>query len=132
MPAALMLHETDPKQALTDKIGPVDDIELFHGQVLVAVYIAPEKTAGGIIRPGTNIDEDRHQSKIGLILKMGPNAFRPDAKWSWPDDVEVGDWVFFRVSDGWNVTVNGSRDNLCRILEDVDVKGRISHPDQVW
>lgn len=132
MPAALMLHETDPREALIQKIGDVSQIELFHNQVLVAVYMAPEKTAGGIIRPDTNKDEDRHQSKIGLVLKAGPHAFAPDDKWTWPDDIGVGDWVFFRVSDGWNVTLNGSRDNLCRILDDVDVRGRIQHPDQVW
>lgn len=132
MPAALMLHTTDPRKALIDKIGPVDDVELLHNQVLCAVYIAPEKTAGGIIRPANNVDEDRHQSKIGLILKTGPAAFAPDDKWSWPSDMGVGDWVFFRVSDGWNVTVNGNRDNLCRILDDVDIRGRIQHPDQVW
>lgn len=132
MPAALMLHETDPKEALMGKIGDIRDVELFHNQVLVAVYMAPEKTAGGIIRPDTNKDEDRHQSKIGLIVKAGPNAFQADKSWTWPDDIAVGDWVFFRVSDGWNVTVNGARDNLCRILDDVDVRGRIQHPDQVW
>jgi co-chaperonin GroES (HSP10) len=132
MPAALMLHEEDPKQFLLDKIGAVEDVELFHNQVLVAVYMAPEKTAGGIIRPDSNKDEDRHQSKIGLILKKGPMAFTSDDKWSWPSDIGVGDWVFFRVADGWNVTVNGHRDKLCRILDDVDIRGRIQHPDQVW
>ena len=132
MPAALMLHEGDPKQLLLDKIGPVDEVELFHNQVLVAVYMAPEKTAGGIIRPETNKDEDRHQSKVGLILKLGPAAFASDEKWSWPADIDVGDWVFFRVADGWNVTVNAHRDKLCRILDDVDIRGRIQQPDQVW
>ncbi len=132
MPAIPMLHAVDPRQALLDKIGSVADVELFHNQVLVAVYFAPEKTAGGIIRPETNRDEDRHQSKIGLIVKKGPAAFSSDEKWSWPEDIDVGDWVFFRVSDGWNVTINASRDNLCRILDDVDVRGRIQHPDQVW
>lgn len=132
MPAAVMLHERDPKRALIDKIGSIEDVELFHTQVLVAVYMAPEKTAGGIIRPDTNRDEDRHQSKVGLILKTGDRAFQGDESWSWPEGIGIGDWVFFRVSDGWNVTLNGSRDNLCRILDDVDVRGRVQHPDQIW
>lgn len=132
MPATLMLHTKDPREALLEKIGPVDDVEVFHNQVLVAVYIAPEKTAGGIIRPDSNRDEDRHQSKVGLIIKTGPTAFQNTDEWSWPDDMSVGDWVYFRVSDGWNCTVNASRDNLCRMLDDVLVRGRIKHPDQVW
>jgi co-chaperonin GroES (HSP10) len=127
-----MLHEKDPRQTLRDKIGDISGIELLHNQVLVAVYMAPEKTAGGIIRPDINKDEDRHQSKVGLIVKTGDRAFSSDGSWSWPDDMGLDDWVFFRVSDGWNVTVNGHRDNLCRILDDVDIRGRIQHPDQVW
>lgn len=132
MPAVAMLHEKDPKQALIDKIGSVEEVELFHTQVLVAVYIRPEQTRGGIILTEQNRDEDKHQGKLGLILKTGPAAFQGDDKWSWPEGVGVGDWVFFRASDGWAMTVNGHRDNLCRVLADVDIKGRIQHPDQVW
>ena len=132
MPATAMLHLNDPRQALFDKIGDISDIEVMHTQVLMAVYMAPEKTAGGIIRPDSNKEEDRHQSKVGLILKVGPQAFRSDGKWSWPEDMGVGDWVYLRRSDGWNVTVNGSRDNLCMMADDVDVRGRIQQPDQVW
>lgn len=132
MPAVLMMHDTDPRQALLDKIGDVSDFEVFHNQVLCAVYIAPERTAGGIWRPEKNVDEDRYQSKVGLIIKMGPEAFVSNDKWSWPDDMAVGDWVYFRTSDGWNTTVNGHRDNLCRQMHDNDIKGRIPHPDRIW
>jgi len=132
MPATAMLHTTDPRQALFDKIGDVSGIEVLHGQVLMAVYFAPDKTAGGIIRPDSNRSEDQYQSKVGLILKVGPKAFTPDEKWEWPADMGVGDWVYMRRSDGWNVTINGSRDNLCIMAEDVDIRGRIQHPDQVW
>lgn len=132
MPAALMLHETNPKDALLAKVGDLSDVEVLHNQVLCAVYFAPEKTAGGIIRPDQNKDEDRHQSKVGLIVRVGPSAFQGDDKWQWPRDMGVGDWVFLRRSDGWNVTLNGSRDNLCIMMDDIDIKGRIQHPDQVW
>lgn len=129
MPVALVAHDSDPKTVLTDKIGDVSGVEVLHNQVLLAIYIAPDKTAGGIIVPR---DEDRHQSKVGLILKTGPKAFAKSAEWSWPDDMGVGDWVYLRRSDGWNVTVNSSRDNLCLQCDDVDIRGRIPNPDQIW
>ncbi len=132
MPATAMLHVVDPREALLAKVGDVSGIEVMHNQVLMAVYFAPEKTAGGIIRPDALKEEDRHQSKVGLILKMGPTAFVSDGKWHWPEDMAVGDWVFLRRSDGWNVTVNASRDNLCIMADDVDIRGRIPQPDQVW
>ncbi len=132
MPAVAMAHETDPKQALLDKIGDISGIEVLHNQVLCAVYIAPQKTAGGILRPDSNREEDRHQSKVALILKCGPIAFKPDESWSWPEDIGPGDWVFVRRSDGWNITLNSGRENTCVMLHDTDIRGRIAHPDQVW
>ena len=133
MPAMLMVHERDPREALKDKIGPVDDFELFNNQVLCAVYIRPEKTRGGIMLPDSTRDEDKNQGKVGLVLKVGENAFKDSSgKWTWPQDIGVGDWVYFRASDGWAITLNGQKDNLCRILDDVDIRGRIQHPDQVW
>jgi hypothetical protein len=42
---------------------------------------------------------------------------------------EPGDWLFFRPSDGFPISVNGVP---CRLLIDEDIRGRISHPDAVW
>jgi co-chaperonin GroES (HSP10) len=96
----------------------------------VAVYIRPEKTKSGIILSDKTRDEDRYQSKVGLIVKKGPSAFvDDDGKWFSGLDVNEGDWIVFRPSDGWNITVNGT---LCRMLDDMSIRARISHPDQVW
>lgn len=130
MSSVAMLHEKDPKQNLLDQVGPIDGLELLNTQVLVAVYIRPEKTKGGIIWTDKTRDEDRFQSKVGLILKKGPSAFvDEDGKWFGQTQFSEGDWIVFRPSDGWSVTINGV---LCRMLEDASVKARISHPDQVW
>jgi co-chaperonin GroES (HSP10) len=129
MPATAYTHTEDPREKLLAAFGDISGAEIFHNQVLVAVYIAPEKTKGGIIRPQTNIDEDRYQGKVGLILKCAPRAFEPDPKWQWPDDIGVGDWVFYRISDTVAATLNGQ---ACRLIDDVDIKGRVDHPDLVW
>jgi co-chaperonin GroES (HSP10) len=125
-----MSHEIDPVAAILDKIGDIDGIELFNNQVLVAIYIRPEKTKAGIILPDQTRDEDQHQSKVGLVLKMGDRAFDDHYREKYTDvKIRKDDWIFFRASDGWATTINKV---LCRIVEDVDVKGRISGPDVVW
>ena len=129
MPAALRVHEGDPRDRLLAEIGDVSQVELFHNEVLCAVYVAPEKMASGLVLPDSIRDEDKHQGKVGLIIKTGPQAFKTDDKWCWPDDLRVGDWIFYRVSDGWPCTVNKV---LCRMFKDTDIRGRIPHPDQVW
>lgn len=130
MPAGVMLHENDPKQALLDEIGDLSEFEVFHNEVVVAVYFRPEKTAGGIILPNSNRDEDKYQSKTALVVKMGPDAFNDDTgTWFKGVNVKVGDWVWFKPSDGFNITVNKV---LCRALKDQHIRGIVAHPDMVW
>lgn len=133
MPAMLMAHDVDPREALQAKIGDVDTFELSNNQVLCAVYMRPPKTKSNLYLPEKHLDEDRYQSKVGLILKIGPTAFKDETgRWHWPEGVGVGDWIVFRPSDGWNVTLNGSQENICRMLDDTSVRMRIAHPDMVW
>lgn len=133
---AVAMKDADPRAEILKAVGDISDIEVFNKQILVAVYIAPEKTKGGIIRPASNVDEDRYQSKVGLILKMGPIAGDPSSPWfdGLEHPVSVGDWIVYRPSEGWSITVNRTFDGgvLCRMLDDEDVRGRIQSPDMVW
>jgi co-chaperonin GroES (HSP10) len=130
MPYMRMQHDKDPKQALLDEIGPIDDIEIFHNQVLVAIYIRPNVTKGGIYLSDKTVDEDKYQGKVGLVIKKGADAFNdPSGKWFNGVKIALHDWVVFRPSDGWQITVHGK---VCRILDDTDVRGRIPAPDVVW
>lgn len=130
MPFMKMDHENDPRAKIANEIGDLSHIELFNNQILVGVYIRPQKTKSGIYLADRTVDEDRHQSKVGLLLKSGPKAFEPNNDgWFEGETFNEGDWLFYRPSDGWSITVNNV---LCRILMDTQVKGRIQDPDQVW
>lgn len=130
MPAMEMTHDTDPKDDLLQAIGDLSDFSVFHNDVIVAVYLRPEKTASGIILPDQHRDEDRYQSKVGLVVAAGPDAFVDESgAWFTGVNVKIGDWVWFRPSDGFNLTVNKV---LCRALKDTSIRGTIQHPDMVW
>jgi len=129
MPHMPMSHEEDPKQKLLEQLGDISDIELFHNQVLLAVYLRPEKTKSGLILTANHLDEDRYQSKVGLLIKRGPLAFEQDGNWFTGMTFNDHDWLIFRPSDGWSITVNGV---LCRIFDDISIKGRAPHPDSVY
>jgi co-chaperonin GroES (HSP10) len=130
MPFMTMDHTSDPKAGILKDIGDLSTIELFNNQVLVAVYVRPNKTKSGIYLPDATVAEDKIQGKVGLVVKKGPLAF-VDASNQWFTDIEVneGDWVIFRPSDGWGITINNL---MCRILDDTAVRGKITSPDQVW
>lgn len=125
-----MQHDVDPKEKLIAEVGDISQVELFNNQILVAVYIRPQKTKSGLYLSEKYVDEDRYQSKVGLLMKMGPAAFEENGDgWFRGEKFNEHDWLVFRPSDGWSITVNGC---LCRILTDTQVKGRIAAPDQVW
>lgn len=129
MPHMPMSHEEDPKQNLLEQLGDISQVELFHNQVLLAVYLRPEKTKSGLILTANHLDEDKYQSKVGLLVKRGPLAFEQDGNWFTGVTFQEHDWLIFRPSDGWSITVNGV---LCRIFDDISIKGRAPHPDSVY
>ncbi len=121
---------TDPKQALMDAVGDLSGFDIFHNQILVAIYVRPERTSGGIIRPEGNVGEDEYQGKVGLVVKKGPTAFLNTEEEDFQgQNVEVGDWVVFRVGDGWQLTI---RDTACRILSDRTIRMRIKNPGDIF
>ena len=125
-----MEHAIDPKKAILDEIGDLSEVEIFSNQLLVAVYLRPEKTKSGLFMPDAHLKEDRYQSKVGLVIKQGPQTWvDPDGKWFNGMTVDDHDWVVFRPSDGWNITINGV---LCRMIDDINVRMRIPKPDPVW
>jgi len=129
MPHMPMSHDEDPKQNLLDQLGDISQVELFHNQVLLAVYLRPEKTKSGLILTANHLDEDKYQSKVGLLVKRGPLAFEQDGDWFTGMTFQDHEWLIFRPSDGWSITVNGV---LCRIFDDISIKGRAPHPDSVY
>ena len=130
MPHMPMLHEKDPADELIAALGDISQIELFHGQVLLAVYLRPTKTKSGLILTDDHVSDDKYQSKVGLLIKKGPEAFNDDSgQWFSGLNISEREWLFYRPSDGWGITVNGV---LCRMFEDISIKGRIPHPDAIY
>src|SRR5256885_210970 len=96
--------QADPRKALLDSVGDVSGFNLFGPRVLVATYVRPERTRGGIILADRTLAEDRFQGKVGLVLGTGPLAFQDDniAKFG-GRKAEPGNWVVYRASDGFEM-----------------------------
>jgi len=103
-------------------------IDVFRNRVLVATYVTPERTAGGIIRPDRNIEESRYQGKVGLVLKFGPIAFKFENE-EVPVVPEIGEWVFYRAADTWEAGICGVS---CRFVYDDHIVGRCQNPEWIY
>jgi len=122
--AMVMQHNEDPKEEIWKAVGDLSNFQLFGNEVLVAIYIRPQKTSSGIFLTDNYRDEDKWQGKIGLVLKKGGTSLVELS-----DTVNVNEWVLFRPSDGWGLTVNGV---MCRLLDDRVIRGRPAKPDTIY
>lgn len=121
----------DAKSALKKEVGDISKIGIMGNRVLVAIYIAPERTKGGLIRAVQTIKEDVWQGTVGLVLKKGEQAFRDDAGTSTyfhGESVSVGDWVVFRPGDARRIQINGVD---CRFVEDTLIDMVIDDPELI-
>jgi co-chaperonin GroES (HSP10) len=119
--------QANPKQALIDSIGDIRGYSLLGQRILVATYLGREKTRGGIYLSEGSIAESRFQGKVGLVLKVGAGVPKPYI-------VDVGDWVEYRASDGFEhffVDKSGAG-TACRILDESMIIAKFDDPELVW
>lgn len=129
-----MVHKTDPRKELLEKIGDVSEYQAMFNQLLIAIYQRPDSLdlGGGkkLYITDKSRDEDKYQGKVGLVLRKGPMAFVDDGSTKFNgQNVNEGDWIVVRPSDGFPTNVKGV---LCRQIEDVHVKAVIPRPDYVY
>lgn len=118
------------KETVLRELGDLNSVDVFHNMVLIATYIPPEKTKGGIILAHKSVEENLYQGKVGLVVKKGPMAFVDDGATEFHGQTaEVGDYIVYRPSDAWDVTIRGVG---CRLIPDTRIKMRVEDPDSIY
>lgn len=104
--------------------------EVFHANVLVATYISPAKSRGGILFTDKKIQEDKFQGNCFLVLDTGPLAFKDDgvAKFGGAT-IKKGDWVLAIPGDGQATEINSVP---CRIYSDTRILMKVDDPSKYY
>jgi len=93
--------------------------------LLIRVEETEKKTKGGIVIPDTVRDSDRRAAEVGVVLEIGPTAWKVDALGGEPW-VNVGDRIFFaKYSGKWVKDPQDEEDEELLIIRDEDVVGVI-------
>lgn len=128
-------HDADPRRAVLDSVGTLPADIVTGCRILVAVYQPPivEKTEGGLYLAQKIQDEDRleniWQGRVGLVIAMGQDAYVDTEDVKFSHKIQVGDWVWFRPSDGGACDV---QEIFCRVFDSERyIIGRLPHPDMV-
>lgn len=127
----------DQKQEILSKAGDLSGHQVLGDLVLVATYIEPEKSQGGIYMPQKRLDESRFQGKVGLVLKLGPMAFQYDGAYPYEGPVpSVGEWVQYRAADTNEFFMGGSGKDgsglSCRYIHSSLIQAIIGDPLKIY
>jgi co-chaperonin GroES (HSP10) len=123
---AIAEDTTDPKKVLLNYLGK-HGTTVLHSQVLVAGYVRPAITKGGVHMPDKVIEEDRYQGNIGMVIALGKGAFKDDAVAKFNGDkLEVGDWVMYVPADGIALFIN---EVPCRLFSDTRILMKVTNPE---
>lgn len=124
----------DFRDVVMRALGDLSDFHVLGTDVLVATYIAPKKTAGGIILTDKGVDEDRWQGKVGLVIKMGEDAFKYSYQANGAYEYQgkkpqVGDYVAFHTSDTRELGIRGVS---CRTIDASLIRMIVPSPDDIY
>ena len=96
----------EAKRQILQALGSTADLEIFGSNVLVAIYVRPEKSSkSGIYVTSKRQVEDIYNGKVVMIVKAGPDAFRGDESWlkmqyGSAAPPAPGDWCFLPENVG--------------------------------
>lgn len=122
----------EQKELLLAMLGDLSGVQPLGHRVLTATYVASEVSKGGIIMTDKRKEAARFEGKVGLVVAMGPDAFKFFDRNGDPLDVlapKVGDWVWYRASDGAERFL---RNVSVRAVDDQCIEGITDDPEAIY
>ena len=94
-------------------------------KLLVAIPKIEDKTAGGVILPDSHKDAEHTASIVGLVLKLGPDAYSDPNKFPNGPWCKEEDYVIFRSYSGTRFKIEGLE---FRLINDDTVEAVVEDP----
>jgi co-chaperonin GroES (HSP10) len=118
------------KDLLLAMLGDMSGQRPLGNRVLLATYVTRQKSKGGILFVDKRKDSSRYEGKVGLVIAVGPGAFKYDGAYPWEGPKpQVGDWVWYRASDAPERWI---KDVSCRTIEDDRIEGITDDPMAIF
>ena len=123
-------NSEDPKKTILKWAGSLKDISITSDRILVATFARPQKTAGNVLLPDSQLAENRWQGMVGLLLAHGPTAWRYDGAYAYEGDPpKIGSWVVYKPAESTEVAW---RKMSCRIMRSESVLATLKDPMLVY
>jgi chaperonin GroES len=88
-----------------------------------------EKTKGGIIITDDVVERAQVASTCGLVLKVGPDAYKDKERYPKGPWCKEGSWVVFARYAGSRIKIDGGE---VRLLNDDEVLATVENPEDIF
>tara|TARA_R100000544_G_C2215635_1_gene54418 strand:- start:294 stop:677 length:384 start_codon:yes stop_codon:yes gene_type:complete len=94
-------------------------------KILIALPEPDEKTEGGIIKSARSLQDEEVGSIVGMVLKIGPDAYSDPQRFPSGAFCQEGDWILMRSYSGTRFKVHGKE---FRLINDDSVEAVVEDP----
>ena len=97
-------------------------------RLLILPHKGKNKTKGGVYLTGKTVEETQIAANVGLVLKVGPDAYNdrdrfPNGAWC-----KEKDWVIFARYAGSRLNIEGGE---LRLINDDEILGVVDDPESI-
>ena len=114
------------KQKEKDEMAKIPDPTGWR--IVILPHKGVEKTKGGVLLSDQAIQEQQWTTNVGLVMKLGPIAYKDKDKFSTGPWCKEKDWVIFARYAGSRLKIDGGE---LRILNDDEILGVVNSPEDV-
>ena len=97
-------------------------------RLLILPHKGKGKTKGGVILSDKTMEESQIATNVGLVLKVGPDAYNDASRFPNGAWCKTYDWVIFARYDGSRLNIEGCE---LRLLNDDEILGVVDDPESI-
>jgi co-chaperonin GroES (HSP10) len=97
-------------------------------RLLILPHKGKGKTKGGVILSDKTVEETQIATNVGLVLKVGPDAYNDESRFPHGPWCKKNDWVIFARYAGSRLNIEGGE---LRLLNDDEILGVVADPESI-
>ena len=98
-------------------------------RILVLPFKMKDRTRGGILITDDVVERAQVASTCGLVLKVGPDAYKDKERYPEGPWCKKGTWVVFARYAGSRIKIDGGE---VRLLNDDEVLATVENPEDIF
>ena len=97
-------------------------------RILILPHQGKGKTKVGVILSDKTVQETQIAANVGLVLKVGPDAYNDESRFPNGAWCKKNDWVIFAKYAGARLNIEGGE---LRLLNDDEILGVVDDPESI-